>query len=216
MERRVKKALIVFVKAPVPGMVKTRLQPHLAPDKIVKLYKSFVTEIISRGVKLKGVDKFLGCAPTRNNDFLRQVTKTYKLKIFDQSGKNLGEKIVNAFQDYFKKGYSEIVLIGSDSPTMPIEYMKKAFLELKENDFVIGPCCDGGLYLIGAKKKIIPNIFHNIPWDTGEVLNRVLEKINSSGIKFSMLPFWYDVDTIEDLKFLENHRKYLRGFNVSF
>lgn len=206
---RMKKALIVFVKAPVPGAVKTRLQPHIAPDKIVKLYKSFVSEIISKCVQLKGVDKFLGCAPTGDNDFLRKITETYTLKSFDQSGKNLGEKIVNAFQDYFKKGYSEIVLIGSDSPTIPIEYIKKAFLELKKNDFVIGPCCDGGLYLIGAKKKIIPEIFHNIPWDTSEVLNMVLKKINSLSIKFSMLPFWYDVDTIEDLKFLENHRKYL-------
>ena len=208
------KALIVFVKAPVAGKVKTRLQPHLAPDKIVKLYKSFIKEIISKCVRLKGVDKFLGCAPTKDNDFLKGITKTYKIKSFNQRGNDLGEKIVNAFRDYFKKRYTEIVIIGSDSPTIPAAYIEKAFSELKKNDFVIGPCCDGGLYLVGAKKKIITEIFQDMPWDTSEVLNKTLKKVNSLDIRFSMLPFWYDVDTINDLRFLENHLKYLNKKKV--
>ena len=207
------KALIVFVKAPVAGKVKTRLQPHLSPDKIVELYKSFVTEIISKCVRLKGVDKFLGCAPTRDNNFLREITATYRLKSFDQKGKNLGEKMINAFKDHFKKGYKEIVLIGSDSPTMPIEYIKEAFLKLKKNDVVIGPSCDRGYYLVGAK-KIFPQIFQGIPWDTDEVLDKTLEKLGSADIRFSMLPFWYDVDTINDLRFLENHLNYLNKKKV--
>jgi glycosyltransferase A (GT-A) superfamily protein (DUF2064 family) len=84
-----------------------------------------------------------------------------------------------------------------------------AFSELRKNDFVLGPCCDGGLYLVGVKRKIIPDIFQDIPWDTSEVLNRTLRNLYSLNIKFSMLPFWYDVDTIDDLRFLENHRQYL-------
>jgi len=206
------RALIVFVKAPEIGRVKTRLQPHLAPEKIVDLYKSFIIEIISRCTRLKGIDKFLGCTPTKNDDFLRGLAEKYKLGSFNQRGKDLGEKIVNAFRDYLKKGYTEVVIIGSDSPTIPVDYIKKAFFELKKNDFVLGPCCDGGLYLVGAKKKIIqiiPSIFHNIPWDTSGVLNKALEKLNSLDVRFSMLPFWYDIDTIEDLRFLKNHRKYL-------
>jgi rSAM/selenodomain-associated transferase 1 len=203
------KALVIFVKAPLLGRVKTRLEPHLAPDKIVKLYKSFVTEIISKCVHLRGVDKFIGCSPTKDDDFLKGLTVTYNIRSFNQQGKDLGEKIVNAFRDYLKKGYAKVVIIGSDSPTIPVDYIKKAFFELKKNDFVLGPCCDGGLYLVGAKRKIIPSIFHNIPWDTSKVLNKTLKKLNSLGIRFSMLPFWYDVDTIEDLRFLENHLKYL-------
>ena len=203
------KALIVFVKTPVKGNVKTRLQPDLAEEKIVELYKSFITEIISKCLRLKGMDMFVGCAPTKNNDFLKKLSLTYNIKTFNQRGSNLGEKIVNAFRDYFKKGYKEIVLIGSDSPTIPTAYIKEAFSELKRNDFVLGPCCDGGLYLIGAKKRVIPEIFQNITWDTSEVLNEILKRANSLRIDFSLIPFWYDVDTIEDLKFLENHRKYL-------
>jgi len=209
-----KKALIVFIKDPVPGRVKTRLQSHLAQGKIVELYKLFVNAIISRCVRLKGIDKFAGCFPAKDNDFFRGLARTYKIRCFNQQGNDLGEKLVNAFKSFFKKGYTDVVIIGSDSPTIPADYIKKAFSELKKKDFVLGPCCDGGLYLVGAKKKIRPAIFRNIPWDTTRVLNRtlnkMLERLDSLDVKFSMLPFWYDIDTVEDLKLFKNHIKYLK------
>ena len=204
-----KKALITFVKAPVPGTVKTRLQTDLEPDKVAEIYKTFITEITSQCAGVEGVARFLGCAPSKNHVFLKEVVKKYNLKSFDQRGANLGEKIVNAFRDYFKKGYSKIVLIGSDSPTIPMSYIKKAFASLDKHDFVLGPCCDGGLYLIGASKKIVPDIFHDIPWDSSKVLNKTLDNIEPLDLKLFLLPFWYDVDTIEELKFLKKHLRYL-------
>jgi len=203
------KALITFVKAPIKGTVKTRLQKDLPKDQVIEIYKSFIIEILDRFSRLRGIDRHLGCSPSKDHKFLREVSEKYNLATFDQRGNNLGRKIVNAFRDHFKKGYSEIILIGSDSPTIPKEYVKKAFSELKKIDFVLGPCCDGGIYLIGAKKDINSKIFSNIPWDTSDVLNLVLEKLHRLNIPFSMLPFWYDVDNIDDLKFLRNHLKYL-------
>jgi len=204
-----KSALITFVKTPILGKVKTRLQPFLSPDKIVDIYKSFVTETISNCASLKGIDKFLGCYPTMDNDFLKHLIKTYNLKSFLQRGNDLGEKIINAFNDYLKKGYTNVVIIGSDSPTLPKSYIEDAFIELKKNNFVIGPCCDGGIYLVGVRKQIIPEIFQDVPWDTSEVLNKTLKRLNLLDINFSMLPFWYDVDTVESLRFMETHRSYL-------
>jgi rSAM/selenodomain-associated transferase 1 len=204
-----KRALIVFIKAPVPGNVKTRLQPCLPQDKVVEIYKSFVMEIMGTCSSLKRIDKSLGCSPIKDDDFLKAMGRSYKMKLFVQKGANLAERIHNAFKDHFRKGYSEIVLIGSDSPTLPGEYIQLAFNELKNNDFVIGPCFDQGLYLIGARKKKVNEIFHNLKLDTGEDVNAILRMTNSMDIKFSMLPFWYDVDTIDDLRFLENHRQYL-------
>jgi len=205
----VKKALITFVKAPVPGTVKTRLQADLEPEMVAEIYKAFVTEIISQCARLKDVDRLLGCAPAKNHDFLRETAKKYKLKSFNQRGATLGDKIINAFKDHFRKGYTEIVLIGSDSPTIPLGYIKKAFTALEKNDFVLGPCCDGGLYLIGAKNKIIPGIFQDIPWDTSNVLNKTLDNIEPLEMKLFLLPFWYDVDTIAELRFLKRHLRYL-------
>jgi glycosyltransferase A (GT-A) superfamily protein (DUF2064 family) len=137
------------------------------------------------------------------------MSRDHKMRAFNQRGLDLGGKIINAFKDFLKKGYGEVVIIGSDSPTIPPDYIRMAFSELRKNDFVLGPCCDGGLYLVGAKRKITPDIFQDIPWDTSEVLNRTLRNLYSLNIKFSMLHFWYDVDTIDDLRFLENHRQYL-------
>jgi uncharacterized protein len=204
-----KKALITFVKAPVPGTVKTRLQTDLGPDKTTEIYKAFITEIVSQCARLKGTDRFLGCAPSKDHTFLKETAKKFKLKSFNQRGSNLGEKIINAFRDYFKKGYSGIVLIGSDSPTIPVNYINKAFTALERYDFVLGPCCDGGLYLIGARNKIIPDIFQSIPWDSSAVLNKTLDNIEHLDIKLFLLPFWYDVDTIDGLTFLKNHLRYL-------
>ena len=205
-----KKALIVFVKAPEPGRVKTRLQPDLAPEEIVEVYKSFVFEIMSKCARVRGVDRFMGCTPTKDNGFLKELAATYKMGSFNQQGNSLGERIFNAFTHCFKKGYHEAVLIGSDSPTIPVEYIRKAFQVLGKNDFVIGPCFDLGLYLIGVKKKKMPLIFRNIKIDTGRDVNIILKKLGSRCINFYMLPFWYDVDTIEDLEFMESHREYLK------
>jgi rSAM/selenodomain-associated transferase 1 len=204
-----KKALITFVKAPVPGTVKTRLQGDLETDKITEIYKAFITEIVSQCARLKGTDRFLGCAPSKDHVFLKETAGKFKLKSFNQRGADLGEKIVNAFRDYFKKEYSGIVLIGSDSPTIPVSYIKKAFTALERHDFVLGPCCDGGLYLIGARNKIIPDIFRDIPWDSSMVLNKTLDNIAHLDIKLFLLPFWYDVDTIDGLTFLKNHLRHL-------
>lgn len=205
-----KKALITFVKAPVKGTVKTRLQKDISQERTLKIYKSFIKNILSECISLQGVDRYLGCAPSDDHAYLQKVSKEYSLPTFNQRGNTLGLKIVNAFQDYFKQGYSRIVLIGSDSPTMPMEFIEEAFHELKSKDFVVGPCCDGGMYLVGAKTTIEPKIFHRIPWDTSDVLNMVLSKLYRYNINFSLLPFWYDVDTIDDFNFLKLHLRYLK------
>lgn len=205
-----KKAIIVFARTPLIGKVKTRLNPRLSSAKILEIYKSFITETLSTCLLLRGVDKFLGCTPTKDNDFFNELVRIHNIKCFNQRGKSLRERIVNAFKDCFKKGYKEIVLVGSDSPTIPLEYIRKAFFELRKNDFVVGPCCDRGLYLIGAKNRKMFGIFRNIQLETGKDVTTLLKKIDSMNINFSLLPFWYDVDTIEDLNFLDNHLKYLK------
>jgi len=205
-----KKALITFVKAPVKGTVKTRLQKDLPAERTLRIYKTFVEETVSGCTGMRGVDRYLGCAPSDEHPYLQKMSREYRLPTFNQRGKTLGLKIVNAFQDYFQQGYSRIVLIGSDSPTIPGEFIQQAFRELQSKDFVLGPCCDGGIYLIGAKQQIEPKIFHRIPWDTADVLKKVLAKVYRYNIHFSLLPFWYDVDTIDDLHFLKLHLKYLK------
>ncbi len=205
-----KKALIIFAKAPVPGTVKTRLQVDLGAEKTVEVYKSFVVEILSQCAKLNGVDRFLGCAPSKSDPFLKGLAKKYDMQTFNQRGDGLGTRIFNALKYCFKKGYEEVVLIGSDSPSIPLGFIKKAFAELEKKDLVIGPCLDRGLYLIGASKEKINIMSRKIELDTGEDVNVVLSRTAENGFALSMLPFWYDVDNIDGLKFLENHLTFLK------
>lgn len=204
-----KKALIIFAKAPVPGTVKTRLQTDLGAEKTVEAYKSFVTGLTSQCARLKGVDRFLGCTPSKDHPFLREVATSNGMQLFNQKGNTLGERIFNALTYCSGKGYSQIVLIGSDSPSMPLDFIKKAFADLEKNDLVIGPCFDQGLYLIGAVKEKLGKLSRSVKIDTGKDVTTILETIPETGIKLSMLPFWYDIDNIDDYRFLKAHLDYL-------
>ena len=210
------KALIIFARTPVKGTVKTRLKSHLSDAKILSIYKSFIRKTLATCLRVRGADKFIGCTPTKDSDFFNELGRIHNIKCFNQKGKNLRDRVVNAFEDCFKQGYKEIVLIGSDSPTIPLEYLKKAFSELRRNDIIVGPCCDGGLYLIGAKGRKAPGILRNIQLETGEDVNVLLKKINDARVNSFMLPFWYDVDTMEDLNFSNNHALYLKRKKLDF
>ena len=107
-----------------------------------------------------------------------------------------------AFIDRFRQGYNKVVIIGSDSPSLPVCYIKKA-LDSEQN-LVLGPSIDGGYYLIAMKDKV-SEIFGGVSWGTDKVLNETLQRIQDSSISFDLLPIWYDVDCPEDLKFLKTH-----------
>ncbi len=197
------------MKAPILGKVKTRLSPHLSQREILRLYKSFLKMITERCGRLNGIDRFLGCTPTKDDDFLLRLARQYGYGRFEQRGKTLGERLINAFRDHFAMGYKKIVIIGSDSPTIPLKYIKDAFHILNKKEFVLGPCNDGGYYLVGAK-RLYEGVFKRIPWDTSEVLNKTLDRLNSGDVDYYILPFWYDVDRIEDLRFYKRHLRYLK------
>jgi len=204
-----KKALVVFAKAPETGNVKTRLQSGLGRDKTIEVYKSFIQQVLKTGSNVRGVDRYLACAPSDKYPFLRSMARRFRMETFPQRGKDLGRRIVNGFNDCFRRGYRDVVIIGSDSPTIPHEYISLAFKKLNEHRFVIGPCCDGGMYLVGAREEVNPRLFQGVPWDTSDVLMTIMEKCFRSKRDFTLLPFWYDVDDLRDYQFLKLHIKYL-------
>jgi rSAM/selenodomain-associated transferase 1 len=208
-----KDAFIMFIRTPEAGRVKTRLQRNLGSARTLRTYKSFIIETLKRCDALGGVHKFLGCFPTARDRFITRISRTHGLDLFHQVGRDLGEKFINAFHDRFNEGYKKVVIIGSDSPTIPVEYIRRAYRELEKNDFVLGPCTDGGYYLVGAK-KISERIFRGIPWDSQQVLNITLDKLHANKVRYSLLPFWYDIDDISDMEFYKRHSRYLKSRNA--
>ncbi len=199
-------ALILFAKDPVEGQVKTRLNSLLDSKTTLKLYRHFLSDSIGKISSVSGVERFIGIASPPTSDYFEDASRDSSIRLFVQAGQNLGERMRQAFQDRFAEGFERVVIIGSDSPTLPTAYIEQALRSEKE--VVIGPSTDGGYYLIGMKGHLT-DIFSGVPWGTDRVLSETLKVLQGKGAGAELLPVWYDVDLPEDLRFLKTHLEWL-------
>ncbi len=191
-------ALILMAKAPIPGTVKTRLVPRLAPEEAARLYGCLLTDVAEEMARVPGASPFLYFHPPgEGGRFLRGPFARYDLR--PQAGGELGSRMARAVRDVFREGFREAVLVGADCPVLEARRVREAVRELRVgSEAVLGPARDGGFYL--AALRFVPDgIFRGIPWGTGEVLSRVCGRLRREGRRFSTLPALPDVDTPEDL-----------------
>lgn len=191
-------ALIIFAKAPVPGQVKTRLQTRLSADECASLHSSFIIDTIKLARDAGAADIFLACHPDVEDPFFKKISSDFGVALIPQNGNDLGDRMENAIDKGLKMGYEKVIIIGSDSPDLPPEYIRKGFKMLDLSDMVIGPSADGGYYLIGGRIKL--DVFEGIPWSTSSVFEMTLKKAEKQGRRYSVLNEWYDIDTWEDLQ----------------
>ena len=188
--------LIIFVKYPQAGFVKTRLAKDIGKEEAVLLYRRFV-EIILKRTDDMSFNRFIFYSPARKG---RQIQKWlgYGLTTFAQKGNNLGERLSNAVGSTFRKGSKKVVVIGSDSPTIDKKIILKAFKELENKDCVIGPSLDGGYYLLGLS-SFNREIFKDISWSTNKVFKQTINKLKKLRLRFNLLEQLSDVDNLKDL-----------------
>jgi rSAM/selenodomain-associated transferase 1 len=191
-------AIAIMAKAPFPNKVKTRLTPPLAPPEASRLYHSFLLDKIEQVMSIEEGRPFLAYTPVSSESFFRSITPP-GFSLINQEGKDLGERLAKVSQELFAQGAVKVLLLDSDTPNLPIDHIREGLLRLEKTDVVLGPCEDGGYYLIGMR-KFIPGIFRGIPWSTALVTELTLKKVRELGLTISMLPGWYDVDTEKDLK----------------
>ncbi len=215
-----RKLLILFAKVPEPGKVKTRLSPFLSKTDAAKLQEAFIKDLLDATKQLsdtRAVQCAIACAPDIEHPFFQRCGEKYDLRFMLQQGKDLGERMLNAFLWGFENGFEKIVIIGCDAPTLPAAFIPDAFEKLSATDFVLGPGLDGGYYLIGTrrmppkKQHALPALFEGPAWGTETVLTHTLEILNRQKFAYQLLPFWYDVDRPADVVFLKEHLKYLRS-----
>ncbi len=194
-------AILLFIKAPIKGQVKTRLATALGDDAALKLYRNFVLDILDMLDRVG--HPFIICySPPDARSAVVEWLGDHR-EYLAQEGHDLGERMANAFQVLFSQGISRIVLVGSDLPDLTPEIFEEAFDALQTNDAVIGPAADGGYYLIGFQKNtFLPEVFRNIPWGTNTVQEQTLRIFQHAGHQVHTLPQWRDVDTVEDLRAL--------------
>lgn len=201
MEKNHDNALILFARDPVLGKVKTRLSPFLEEGVILKLYTCFLRGSLDNIRQVENVDRFVGVAPSNESGFFTGALGS-DIRMFVQEGEHLGDKMRSAIQDRFAEGYERVVIIGSDSPSLPVSYINWAVGS--DKDIVLGPSTDGGYYLIGMRGKVL-EVFKDVNWGTETVLQETCEHLVQNGANLELLPVWYDVDTPEDLKFFKTH-----------
>ncbi|MFQ5672391.1 MAG: TIGR04282 family arsenosugar biosynthesis glycosyltransferase [Nitrospinales bacterium] len=199
-------ALILFARAPRLGRVKTRLHPDLDHETICKLYRCFLDDGIDTLCSLREVDPFIGAYPPEQSGWFDEVAARRGIAVFAQEGEGLGERMRNAFRDRFAEGYEKTMIVGSDSPSLPPAYIETAFRSSR--DVVLGPSADGGYYLVGMNRRVT-EIFDAVAWGSETVLEATLERIKNTGATLELLPLWYDVDTLADLRFLKTHLRLL-------
>jgi len=202
MAKQNKNALVVFARDPVVGQVKTRLNPFLDLQTTCDLYTCFLSDSLDKICAVKSADCFVGIYPSSISGYFERLDPSLSINIFVQEGKDLGDRMKNAFSARFADGYEDVVIIGADSPSLPLAYIEQAFASKK--DVVLGPSMDGGYYLIGMRKKIT-NLFDGIAWGSDRVLKDTYCKLESSDVSLELLPVWYDVDRSDDLIFLKTH-----------
>jgi len=202
MAKQNRNALIIFSRDPVLGQVKTRLNPFLDLKTICDLYTCFLTDCLKTICSVEPADHFIGIYPSIVSGYFEQLDPSLSVSTFIQEGKDLGERMKNAFSVKFAEGYEQVVIVGADSPSLPSLYITQALAS--KRDVVLGPSVDGGYYLIGMKEKLT-HLFDGIKWGRDTVLKETYRKLKSSGTSFELLPVWYDVDRPDDLKFLKTH-----------
>jgi rSAM/selenodomain-associated transferase 1 len=193
-------ALIIFAKAPIPGQVKTRLCPPLAPDEAATLHGTMVLDVLERSRNLLGFDRFLACAPSKQHPFFKAVGTRQGVHLLEQINEDLGCRMHQAVCSVFDSGYRSAVVVGTDLPAIHADWFRQALKGLADHDVVLGPSVDGGYYLIGLNNPAV-ELFFDIPWSTDQVLTSTQKKAQSLSLSVQLLTQQRDLDTLADLQF---------------
>lgn len=193
------RALIVVAKRPANGQTKTRLTPPLTSDQAVQLYTCLLLDTLELMTQIKEVRHVLAYAPDDAEPFFRDIAPAC-FTYYPQVGANLGERLHHILSHCLSQGCRQAVVMDSDSPTLPAAYLRQAFERLDDpaTDVVLGPCDDGGYYLIGLKAPDF-SLF-DIVMSTSTVLAETLAAADKAGLRVALLPTWYDVDTVQEVK----------------
>lgn len=193
------KRLGIFVRDPVPGAVKTRLAPPLSPQEACALYEAFLRDLFRRVRALHSVRVTVFRAGEAPDRLAPLVPKGWSVE--PQRGADLGERLAEATGRLLAGEDARAVVIGSDSPDVPVQTIRRAFQRIKHKDVALGPASDGGYYLIGLRRPA-PGLFEGVPWGTPAVLEGTLANVERLGLSLAVLPVWYDVDDEASLRLL--------------
>ena len=193
--------VLIFLRAPQLGRVKTRLARFLDQEVVLALYKGFVADLLET-LRTTGYTTRIYFYPADAADAVRHwLGDTYLF--IPQRGEDLGARMANAFTDAFGCGIDRALLVGSDLPDLPASFFDQGFAALEREGTVIGPAIDGGYYMVGFQRAAwLPEVFDDMPWGGSDVLRRTLACFEARQRAVHLLPRWRDLDEYRDLESL--------------
>jgi len=193
-------AVAVMTKVPGMTVVKSRLHEALGEACATELYRCFLLDRLDAVATLPDIAGAVAFTPPEAEALMRELAPP-TLRLVLQRGADLGERLSNILTDLLDRGHPGAIAVDSDSPTLPMAYVAEAATVLSgaKCDVVLGPCEDGGYYLVGLRCPQ-PALFEGIPWSTDAVFAMTLEKARARDLSVHVLPQWFDVDTEMDLR----------------
>ena len=201
-----RRCAIVFMRVPEIGKVKTRLSRSIDEKIVLALYKNFAMDVFEKVQKCANHIRICYHPPGQEAKMISWLGNTYEY--VSQTGKDLGERMENAFRETFSDGYTHLILIGTDFPDLPEAFIGEAFGHLENDRVVIGPASDGGYYLVGfPKNRFLPRIFKDMPWGTDQVYSKTIRLLKRACRSVHLLPEWRDIDDYDDLLYFITRSK---------
>jgi rSAM/selenodomain-associated transferase 1 len=196
------RVLGLFAKWPEPGRVKTRLAAATSPAWAADVALAFLRDVTDR-LSAVHARRVLAFAPPDAGPLFAGVVRD-RFTLVPQADGDLGRRLSSFIEGQLAAGAESVVIVGTDSPTLPVAHVEEAFALLQRADVVLGPATDGGYYLVGCRHRP-PPIFDGIVWGGPTVLAETVTRLADPAWRLALLPPWYDVDTVDDWRMLRGH-----------
>lgn len=199
MSLKNKSIVIVFLRAPEKGRVKTRLAREVGDEQALALYKTFAQTTLL-AVERSGMDHRICFFPAEKQTLVEDWLGPDHVYM-PQMGNDLGQRMGNALAAVFDQGAQKAIIVGTDIPDINARHLLEAMDLLDQKQVVIGPSLDGGYWLIGFQQDgFCPDLFYPIDWGTETVFSTTLEKCKAANLSPGLLPALQDIDSLEDLQ----------------
>jgi uncharacterized protein len=208
---RTGRVLGLFAKRPEPGRVKTRLAAETSPEWATQVADAFLRDTVAR-LAHSDARRVVVFAPADAGGFFTDLAEG-RFTLTPQDEGDLGRRLGSFVGAELQRGAGAVVVVGTDSPTLPPALVEQAFRELDRADVVLGPATDGGYYLVGCARRL-PPVFEGVTWGGRRVLAETVARLTDPGWRLAVLPPWYDVDTLDDWQLLCGHLAALRRAGI--
>ncbi|HEY6006575.1 MAG TPA: TIGR04282 family arsenosugar biosynthesis glycosyltransferase [Anaeromyxobacter sp.] len=193
----------VFAKPPRPGQAKTRLAAALGDERAAALARAFFEDTWSAVTSIPWATPVLATTDPSAGEWVGVP----RARVWSQGGGDLGERLERVLRRALR-GAAAALAIGTDTPGLPPALLSQARLALRRADAVLGPCEDGGFYLLGLR-RCPPGLLRDLPWGSADTFRRTASRLRERGLRTGVISPWFDVDRLADLECL--HALVARG-----